>query len=223
MKYLPLNKLTILLFSTSLLFLSCKKEHGIHKKPFKIQTSTFYRLSPTNPVPLVINGVNYAGFAYFPGAGSGNASHIGNCKTFFNQLTYGSSPEAPPAGSIAAPLVDISNYPIIGAPLPLIQAGDFTSLPSVISSLNIPASVYGKIINQVVYNNKGDAIFMAAIDGSGGTFPLSATKVGFNGKALITKGSGKFEHAVGEVDYSGYFNIADANDAEYNAEGWIDY
>ena len=223
MKYSFSYKSSLFLFAGILFLFSCKHDNDIHKRAFQVRTSTFYRISPTHPIPLTINGIDYAGFAYFPGRGQGNASHIGNCSTFFNQLSYGTSPQAPPAGSIPAPLIDVINYPITGAPLPLIQAGDFSALSTAVSSLNIPSSIYNRIINQVVYNKKGDAIFISAISGSGGTFPISATTIGFNGKALITNGRGKFSNAVGEIEYSGYFNVTDPNDAAYNADGWIDY
>ena len=205
-----------------LLFSSCNKA-DLHKKPFEVQTKTFYRVSPTTPVPVDVNGTTFVGFAFFPGSGTGHATHIGNCTYYFNQLVYGAASDAPPAGSVAAAIADVPSYPVTGAPLPLIQAGDFTNLASAISSLNIPSQAYNKIINGVFDNGKGDAIFTSAITGSGSTFPISATLVGFNGKALIAGGRGKFLHAVGEIDYDGYFNIADANDAEYNAKGWISY
>lgn len=223
MNHLSTIRLLSVFFTGSLFLSSCESEHEIHKQPFQVRTATWYRISPTTPTPIVINGITYAGFAYFPGGGLGNASHLGNCTIYFNQLAYRSSPEAPPAGSVAAPVKDVPGYPVTGAPLPLIQTGDFTALSSVISSLNIPASVYQKIVNTLVYNNKGEAIFLSAITGSGTTFPISATKIGFNGKALIVTGNGRFKHAVGEVDYNGYFNVANPNDAEYNADGWINY
>jgi hypothetical protein len=83
--------------------------------------------------------------------------------------------------------------------------------------------VHGAIVNGVFYDRKGDAIFTSAITGSGGTFPISKTLVGFNGKGIIVGGRGKFEHAAGAFNYDGYFNTADANDAGYNADGWIAY
>ena len=222
MKYPPFRLCTALL-AAGLLLNSCEREHALHKKPFKVQTSTWYRVSPTTPAPIEVNGTAYTSFVNFPGAGGGEASYIGECSNYFNQLAYGTSPEGPPAGSVAAPLTDIPSYPVIGAPLPLIQAGDFDHLSTVLSSFHIPASVHEKIINSILTNDKGDAIFFSAITGGGTTFPISPTVVGFNGKALIVTGRGKFSHAVGEVDFSGYFNLLDANDAAYNAEGWIAY
>lgn len=213
----------ILLFTLSAyLFSSCNKA-DLHKKPFEAQTKTFYRVSPTTPVPVDVNGTIFVGSAFFPGSGTGHATHMGSCTFYFNQLVYGTASDAPPAGSIAAPIADVPYYPVTGAPLPLIQAGDFTNLASAIFSLNIPSQLYDKIINGVFNNGKGDAIFISAITGSGSTLPISATLVGFNGKAIIVGGRGKFLHAVGEIDYNGYFNVTDANDAEYNAKGWIDY
>lgn len=206
----------------SLLFSSCDKT-DLHKRSFGARTKTFYRVSPTAPVPVDVNGTTFIGFAYFPGSGSGNATHMGNCVIHFNQLVYGTASDAPPAGSVAAPVADVPAYFITGAPLPLIQPGDFDPLAAAVTSLQVPSHVYDKIINTVFDNGKGDAIFISAITGSGGTFPVSQIIVGFNGKALIVGGRGKFAHAVGEIDYDGYFNVADANDAEYNAKGWISY
>ncbi len=202
---------------------ACQKEtrHKNKQKPFKVQVDTWCRVSPTAPTPVVVNGEAFVGFAHFPGGGEGNATHMGNVKNYFNPLAYTNAPEAPPLGSVAAPVADIPSYPVLEGPLPLIQSADFAPLPSLINSLNIPASLQAQIINSVLYNDKGDAVFTAAITGIGGTFPFSATIVGFNGKANIVGGRGKFAGASGVIDYSGYFNTADANDAEYNAEGWI--
>ncbi len=209
-------------FVICFLFSSCDKT-DLHRRSFEAKTKTFYRVSPTAPVPVDVNGTTFVGFAYFPGSGSGNATHLGNCAVYFNQLIYGTASDAPPAGSVAAPVSDVSGYFITGAPLPLIQQGDFDPLNAAVSALHVPSQVYNNIINTVFDNGKGDAIFISAITGSGGTFPVSQIIVGFNGKALIVGGRGKFAHAVGEIDYDGYFNVADANDAAYNAKGWISY
>lgn len=206
----------------SLLFSSCDKA-DLHRRSFEAKTKTFYRVSPTAPVPVDVNGTSFVGFAYFPGSGTGNATHLGNCAVHFNQLVYGTASDAPPAGSVAAPVADVPGYFITGAPLPLIQQGDFDQLNAAVSALHVPSQVYNKIINTVFGNGKGDAIFISAITGSGGTFPVSQIIVGFNGKALIVGGRGKFAHAVGEIDYDGYFNVANANDAAYNVKGWISY
>jgi len=200
---------------------SCKKD--IEKKPFNLTSNTFYRISPIEPVPLVVNEVTYVSTAFFPGGGPGTASYIGEMNTYFNQQVYSESAEAPPLGSVAAPVTDIPSYPLLVGPLALIQAGDFTDLASIISSLRLPESIHGKIVSTIIYNSRGDAVFLSAISGAGSTFPISETVVGFNGKALITGGRGRFANAIGEIDYEGRFSVVNPNDANYNAEGWIDF
>jgi hypothetical protein len=204
------------------LFLSCNKT-SLHKRPFEAKIKTSYRISPTQQVPLLINGTTFIGYAHFPGGGTGYASVLGNCTNFFNQLVYTRGLEAPPAGSVSAPVAHVPGYVVTGQPLPLIQAGDFTELATAIASLGIPTEINGKIVNSVFYNDKGDAIFTTAITGSGTTFPISATLIGFNGKGLITGGRGNLKNATGEFDYNGYFNISNPNDATFNASGWIFY
>lgn len=224
MKPLTAIKPMIVVFASAALLSSCNKTHDIKKYDFEAKYKTWYRVSPLpKPVSLDVNGTSFFGFAHFPGGGTGEASFLGNSTTYFNQLVYGTSPDAPPAGSVGAAVNDVPGYPVTGAPLPLIQSGDFNELASAISSFKIPASVYDKIVNQILYNQKGDAIFASAITGSGGTFPISATVVGFKGKGIITGGRGKFKHAVGEYEYNGYFNVLNANDAEFNMKGWIGY
>jgi len=206
-------------------FVSCKKEDAYIsiKKPFKANIDTWYRISPTEPKTVIVNGTTYVGFAYFPGGGAGKVTCMGHSTFYFNQLVYAPAVDAPPAGSIAAPLVDAVNYPVTGAPLPLIQAGDFTALAHANDHLHIPLRAHDHVVNSVFYDHDGNAIFTSAIRGSGSTFPISKTLVGFKGKGIIVGGRGKFEHAAGRFDYEGYFNTADANDAEYNADGWIAY
>ena len=224
MKQLSTVKTLIAIFSSAIFFVSCDKDHDIKKRDFEAKFKTWYRVSPlAKPVPVDVNGTTFAGFAHFPGGGTGHNNLLGNSTTYFNQLVYGTAPDAPPAGSVSAAVKDVPGYPVTGAPLPLIQAGDFNGLASAISSFRIPASVYDNIVNQVLYNHKGDAIFTSAITGGGSTFPISPTVVGFNGKGIITGGRGKFKHAVGEYEFSGFFNVLDANDAEFNMKGWIGY
>lgn len=218
----PAGIISLLIFLC--IFLSaCSKEKHNQKRKFKVTTQTFYRVSPTTPVPISVNGDNFLAFAYFPGGGEGEATHMGKVKTYFNQLAYGDSPEAPPVGSVSAPLTGISSLPVTGGPLPLIQAGDFSELTDLIGLFDVPENVLGNTINHILYNKNGDAIFTSAIAGSGSTFPISATVVGFNGKGIILGGHGKFKHAVGEFDYEGQFNLLNANDAKYSAEGWIGF
>lgn len=220
-----LSTLTLLaaVITSSILFISCNKDHDIKKRAFKASTKTWYRIAPTQtPTPVVIDNTTYTTFANVPGGGYGNATHMGNVKTYFNQLAFTASELPIPAGSLVAPVVDVINYPILGAPLPLIQAGDFAGLSSINSKLHIPQSVHGKTVSSIFYNEKGDAVFISNSSVSTIT-PVSPTKNEFGGKALIVGGRGKFSTAYGEVDFSGWFNPNNPNEAEYNVEGWICY
>jgi hypothetical protein len=222
MKSLSAIRLVTLLISCSLVVSSCKHDHDIQKRPFKASTKTWYRISPTTPAMVNVGGINYTTFAHVPGGGTGNATHLGNIKTWFNQLVF-TSYEAPiPEGSLVASVVDVITYPVTGAPLPLIQAGDFSGLANINSTLLVPEQVLGKVVSSFFYNDKGDAVFLSNSSVSY-IIPVSATRNEFNGKALIVGGRGKFSHATGEVDFEGYFNPNNPEDAEYGVDGWIAY
>jgi len=218
MKTLSIFKSFCLVAGTILLG-SCQKDEP--RKPFKADFNTFYRFNPIAPIPVVVNGVTYVGFANIPGGGPGNATHMGNCKTYFNQLAYTNEPGGPILGSVNAAVKDVLSYPITGGPLPLIQAGDFNGLITADNRYRFPATIEGKIINSVIYDDRGNAVFTSAI--SNETFPISATLVGFRGKGVILGGRGKFNGSRGEFDFNGQFNIANPNEAEYHFEGWISY
>jgi hypothetical protein len=223
MRTFPVIKTLVAVLFIASIATSCKKDRDIKKREFEVRTKTWYRVAPTAPVPVVVNGTTYSGFNYFPGGGTGTATYMGEVSNYFTQLAYGISPEAPPLGSVSTPLRDVPSYPILGGPLPLIQPGDFSDLAKLIQQLQIPAQVDHHIINSVLNNSKGDAIFLTALTGTSRIVPLSATVAGFSGKGLILGGRGKFTHAVGEFDFSGYFSLVNPNDAEYNAKGWISF
>lgn len=217
---------TSCLFFLLVLFASCEKEKDIKKKPFKANASTWYRIAPIeNPTQVTVNEATYTTFAHVPGGGEGNATHMGNVKTYYNQLAYTANINVPipqPAGSLVAPVIDVINYPVFGAPLPLIQAGDFAGLVSINNTLNIPQQVHGKIVSSFFYNNKGDAVFISNSTASVIT-PVSATRADFSGKAYIVGGRGRFANAIGEVDFKGSFNPSNPNEATYGVDGWISY
>jgi hypothetical protein len=219
----------------SLMLVSCQKEldpeqvaalkasdKGV-KRPFKADTKTVYRVAPSlsGPIPVTVNGTNYLGFLYFPGKGEGNATHMGNVKTYFNQLAYWpmgtmDPSAAPPAGSLPTPITEIPNYYLLPPPI------DFSDLNGLITRLPIPSSIMGYPVNSMFVNDKDEAVFTTA-KGNSFTRPESPTKIVFGGRGLILGGTGKFANATGEFDYLGYFNPQDPNDAAYGAEGWIKY
>ena len=190
---------TLFLLLLICLISSCNKS-PLPKKEFKLTAKTFYRISPISPVPVNVNGVDYVGFAHFPGGGQGQATHMGQVTIYYNQLSYGLSPDAPPVGSLGAPITDVPGYQVTGGPLPLIQSEDFMQLADLSNQMNIPDQVFEHVINLVIYAKNGDALFTSAIEGTSSTFPLSAGIVGFKGKALILGGRGKLNKAVGEID-----------------------
>ena len=150
------TKMISILFTVVFLFTSCKHDKPVIKQHFKVSIATWYRVSPTAPSPVVVNGITYVSSANLVVGGDGTATGMGDIKSYANTLAYATDVEAPPAGSIGAPVFDIPGYPILGAPLPLIQSGDFDGVPAVIADFNVPSSVLGNVINLVLYNNKGD-------------------------------------------------------------------
>lgn len=221
MKFSFEPKAVILLLCSLALITSCKK--SIQKQDFKIRSTTWYRISPTAPSEIMVNGEKKTGFAYFPGSGSGEATFLGNGSLYFNQLVYSTTGNQPPEGSVGAPVSAVPGYPLTGGPLPLTQPGDFTSLAAVVSSLNLPDAINGQVINSIIVNKSGDAIFTSAVTGSGSTFPISNVLVGFNGTATIVGGRGKFLHAKGEIKYEGFFDVVNPDHAGYDADGWIEF
>jgi hypothetical protein len=197
-------------------------------RAFKANTRTRYRFAPIlgPAIPVVVDGVTYDGTAYVPGDGTGNATHMGNVTTYFNQLSYvaqGANPvTTPPAGSVAASISDIPSYPFFLPPPPPAQAIDFTQLAGLITSLPIPAEVDGLKVNTMFVNDKNEAVFGAYV-GNSFIRPESPTRFVFGGKGRWVGGTGRFADANGEFDYLGYFNPQNQDDAGYTVDGWIKY
>lgn len=228
------SRLMISIIAISFVLFSCQKEQQpgdvqnlgasekAVKRPFKASTVTVYRVAPSlsGPIPVSLGGTNYLGFVYFPGKGVGNATHMGNVRTYFNQLAIWpegtTDPNAvPPSGSIPKPIVDIPGYFLLPPPI------DFSDLFGLINTLPIPREINGYPVNSMLVNDKNEAVFSTSVGGF--IRPESATKFVYGGKALILGGTGKFTNATGEFDFIGYFNPQNPDDAEYNVDGWISY
>ncbi len=216
-------KIMSIVFISAFLSTSCKRDQPTVKQHFKLSLTTWYRVSPTAPSPVTVNGVSYISLSNLVVGGDGTASTVGSIKSYANTLAYGTNVEAPPAGAIGAPVNEIPGYPILGGPLPLIQTGDFDGVPEVLSEFNVPTNVQGHVINLVLYNNKGDALFLSNIPGTGTSTSISATVGGYTNETLILGGAGKFLHAVGKLDNSGHFSFIAPYDGEDNYEGWISF
>jgi hypothetical protein len=216
--------IALLFISTTLVY--CKKEDEKEKKRFIMTSNTWYRFAPTPPAVVNANGTNYTSFAYVPGGGTGTATDMGNITTYFNQLAYTSDATVPqpiPLGSLDASVSIVTTLPVPGGPLPLVQVNDFAGMTTANSWLQVPAKdASGKVINAVVFNASGDAIFTSPTSPSIVT-PVSATRLNFAGKLAVAGGRGAFANATGEMDFTGFFNPQNPNDAGYSFEGWIQY
>jgi len=217
------TKIVATVFTLAFLFSSCKHDRPIVKQHVKLSITTWYRISPTAPSPVVVNGITYISLANLVVGGDGTASALGNIKSYANTLAYGTSVEAPPTGSIGAPVNEIPGYPILGAPLPLIQAGDFDAVPAILAEFHVPDNVQGNVVNLVLFNNTGDALFLSNIPGTGTSTPVSSTVGGYTNETLIVGGAGKFIHAIGKLDNTGTFSFIAPYDGQDNYEGWISY
>jgi hypothetical protein len=211
------------IFITLILLSSCNRDKPGKKLYFTVKLKTWYRVSPTSPDPVVVNGTSYISLANLVVAGEGTATHMGKIKDYANTLSYSSSPEGPPLGAIGASVTDIPGYRLTGGPLPLIQPGDFAGLPSTIAALNIPGNMNGKIINVVLYNDQGDAVFISNIPGTGTSTIISPIIGGYSNKSVIAGGAGKYKYASGELSNHGHFSFIEPFDGEDNYEGWISF
>jgi len=201
-----------------------KHDQPIHKQHFKVSITNWYRVSPTAPSHVVVNGITYVSLANLVvGGGVGNATAMGNIKSFGNVLAYGTDVTAPPAGSIGAPVTEIPGYPLLDGPLPLIQPGDFDGVPAILAEFNVPTNVLGNVINLVLYNGKGDALFLSNIPGTGTSIPISSTVGGYTNETLVLGGAGKFIHATGKLQNSGQFSFIAPYDGQDNYDGWITF
>jgi hypothetical protein len=138
--------------------------------------------TPPNPAP-----------AWYPGGGDGNATHVGNASTYFNQYaSFG------PTGltSSAAPVTMF-----FGAQL---------------ASFSVPSNV-----STIVFDDKGNSVWFQSAGTQ--TMPVSPTRVNFTGTNNIVGGTGKFAGATGEVTINGYFNPQNQQDASFWQNGWIRY
>lgn len=227
MKTTFLNKWVIFIpLLAAVLFSSCKKDENddpdrVVEKQFTMTSDTHPRISPIVPRPLEGQPTMKA-YANAAGWGTGTATDMGDIKNWFNQLVYSPTGANPPVGSALAPVVEALNYPALGAPLPLIQQNDFDELREANTWIEIPVAVDGNIVNSVIYNDQGDAIF-TSLTTDAILVPVSATRVNFSAEGKFVGGRGKFANATGTYTQTGFFNPDNFDEAGYNIEGKISY
>ncbi len=230
MKKSFLNKWVIFMpLFAAVCFSACDKEGSrdpnpvpqVTNKAFKMTSATHPRINPIAPVKLEAPA-GMTAYANAAGSGKGVATDMDSITNWFNQLVYSPTGANPPAGTAVAPIADAVNYPVLGAPLPLIQAKDFDALREANVWLNIPVSVDGMIVNSVIYNDKKDAIFTSLTTDSK-LEPVSATRVNFTAQGKFVGGRGKFANATGTYTQTGFFNPDNFDEAGYVIEGTISY
>jgi hypothetical protein len=138
--------------------------------------------TPPNPAP-----------AWYPGGGDGNATHMGNASTYFNQYaSFG------PTGLTSS-----------AAPVTMFFAAQLVSF-------SVPSNV-----STIVFDDKSNSVWFQSAGTQ--TMPVSPTRVNFTGTNNIVGGTGKFAGATGQVTINGYFNPQDQEDASFWQNGWIRY
>lgn len=124
---------------------------------------------PTNPNSLV----------WWPGYGTGNATHMGNVSVYFNQYTV-----RQPSGVVY----------MFSAPVTMFYGTE-------LQAYNVPSTV-----TSVVYDDKGNSVWFVNDPAGIPSTTVSPTMITFSGKMYIVGGTGKFAGATGEVTMDGYFD-----------------
>jgi hypothetical protein len=166
---------------------------GPVSRPFKGNFSTYFNFvpdiangwTPPNPAP-----------AWYPGGGTGNLTHVGNCQTFFNQYaTLG------PGGLQS-----------IGAPVNMFFASQLAA-----AGYTVPNTV-----TTIFFHQQGKSVWSQAV-GISTTVPISPTRVEFTANHVIIGGTNQFAGATGQYVLSGFFNPQNPNEAGFSVDGWISY
>ncbi len=164
-------------------------------RAYKDTAATYYSI-----VPDFANGASPAtGYlpAWFPGGGTGTATHMGKIHNLFNQYaTLG------PGGltSVVAPVTQFFEAQL--------AAAGITGVPPT--------------VNSITFDDKGNSIWIQANQPTVST-PVSPTLINYSGGGNIVGGTGKFANATGSVVVNGHFNPTDLNDAAYGSRGNIKY
>ncbi|MGB8190395.1 MAG: hypothetical protein WCF67_00690, partial [Chitinophagaceae bacterium] len=140
------------------------------------------------------------------GGGEEHATHIGNAKTYFNQL-------APFDHSPTLPIPVILYFPELGVPASVTVNGQ----------LRIINSIVVEKVNDQANNDKNNSIWFSIVEGSTIQQPVSPTRIEITGEADIVGGTGKFMNATGRTKLRAYFNPTDTTDAHVSQQGWIRY
>ena len=133
--------------------------------------------------------------AWWKGSGYGNATHMGNVSTYFNQYSLR-----------------------VGTQIVLFHAPATMFFATELQAYNVPSEV-----SLVVFDDKGNSVwFRNDLAGLPSTV-VNPTKITMTGAMHIVGGTGKFTGATGETTLNGYFNPQNLNEATFWQNGWIAY
>lgn len=207
----------------TVLLASCNREVPKVKTNFKVNLKTWSRVAPTAPLPLVINGTTYVSLAHVIVSGEGTATLMGKVKNYSNALTYSVKRKGTPVGAFGEPVKEVPSYPVTGGRLPLIQAGDFSALPGILSAFSVPAKVENLAVNLILFTTKGESLYLHTVTGTGVAVPMAKSVMGYTNQVLIVGGTGKFKNAIGQLVNRGFMSITDNPTGEDTYDGWISY
>ena len=175
--------------------LNSNEKSGPVWRDYKDTASTSYFI-----VPDFANGASAeTGFlpAWFPGEGSGNATHMGKSHNFFNQYAT----------------IGANGLTSVAAPVTMFYMTQLAAL----GITGVPADV-----NSITCDDAGNSVWIRANQPTVTTV-ISPTKTILSSGGDIVGGTGKFANATGSVIVHGYFNPQDLNDAAYGSRGRIRY
>jgi hypothetical protein len=149
-------------------------------------------------IPDIAHGWVYpmSQLAWWPGSGSGNATHMGKMSVYVNSYTLRNA-----EGVVVAYHSPVNTF-----------------FASELAPLGVPADVSG-----VLFDDKGNSIWMKITTAGLPSTVISPTRINLDGPMLIVGGTGKFAGASGESTFQGYFNPTNLNEATFWADGWIAY
>ena len=142
--------------------------------------------------------------AWYPGTGPGNATHMGNATTYFNNHTLRVS------GTVW----------VYHAPVGMFYAKE-------LAPFGVKPTDSVTLVND---DGRGNSIWFTFAPGGVRSFHPDATHVGMTGTMYIVNGTGKFAGATGETTFNAQFDQTSFDrktmtfsDASLWQDGWIRY